>query len=24
MLELRDPTWQPGMPTPTYEEIVRS
>ena len=24
MLELRDPTWKPGMPTPTYEEIVRS
>ncbi len=22
MLELRDATWQPGMPTPTYEEIV--
>lgn len=20
-LELRDPTWQPGMPTPTFEEI---
>ena len=24
MLELRDPTWKAGMPTPTYEEIVRS
>jgi hypothetical protein len=24
MLELRDPTWQPGMATPTYEEIARS
>ena len=24
MLELRDPTWKPGMPTPTYEEIIRS
>ena len=24
MLELCDPTWKPGMPTPTYEEIVRS
>lgn len=24
MLELRDPTWKPGMPTPTYEEIVKS
>ena len=24
MLELRDPTWKPGMPTPTYEEIVES
>jgi catechol 2,3-dioxygenase-like lactoylglutathione lyase family enzyme len=23
MLELRDPTWKPGMPTPTYEEIAR-
>ena len=22
MLELRDPTWKPGMPSPTYEEIV--
>ena len=22
MLELCDPTWKPGMPTPTYEEIV--
>ncbi len=22
MLELRDPTWLPGMPMPTYEEIV--
>lgn len=24
MLELRDATWKPGMPTPTYEEIVRA
>jgi catechol 2,3-dioxygenase-like lactoylglutathione lyase family enzyme len=24
LLELRDPTWKPGMPTPTYEEIARS
>ena len=24
MLELRDPTWKPGMPTPMYEEIARS
>ena len=24
MLELRDPTWKPGMPQPTYEEIIRS
>ena len=24
MLELCDPTWKPGMPTPTYEEIVNS
>lgn len=24
MLELRDARWKPGMPTPTYEEIVRS
>jgi catechol 2,3-dioxygenase-like lactoylglutathione lyase family enzyme len=24
MLELCDPTWKPGMPTPTYEEIIRS
>ena len=23
-LELRDPTWKSGMPTPTYEEIVAS
>lgn len=23
-LELRDPTWKPGMPKPTFEEIVRS
>lgn len=23
-IELRDPTWQPGMPTPTYEEIANS
>ncbi|HEX6512856.1 MAG TPA: VOC family protein [Chloroflexota bacterium] len=22
LLEVRDPTWQPGQPTPTYEEIV--
>ena len=22
MLELTDPTWKPGMPTPTFEEIV--
>jgi extradiol dioxygenase family protein len=22
MLELCDPTWKPGMPTPTFEEIV--
>ena len=24
MLELRDPTWKAGMPTPTFEEIARS
>ena len=24
MLELRDATWKPGMPKPTYEEIVAS
>lgn len=24
MLELRDPTWKPGMPTPAHEEIARS
>ena len=24
MLELRDPTWKPGMPTPTFEEITLS
>jgi extradiol dioxygenase family protein len=24
VLELRDPTWQTGMPTPTYEEVARS
>ncbi len=24
MLELRDPTWKPGMPTPTHEEIAQS
>lgn len=24
MLELRDPTWTSGMPTPTFEEITRS
>jgi catechol 2,3-dioxygenase-like lactoylglutathione lyase family enzyme len=24
MLELRDPTWKPGMPQPTYEEIIRT
>jgi hypothetical protein len=23
-LELRDPTWQKGMPEPSFEEIVRS
>jgi len=23
-LELRDPTWKPGMPEPAFEEIVRS
>jgi catechol 2,3-dioxygenase-like lactoylglutathione lyase family enzyme len=23
-LEFRDPTWQPGMPEPSYEEIVAS
>ncbi len=23
-LEFRDPTWQPGMPEPPYEEVVRS
>jgi extradiol dioxygenase family protein len=23
-IELRDQTWKPGMPTPTYEEIVKS
>jgi extradiol dioxygenase family protein len=23
-IELRDPSWKPGMPTPTYEEIVNS
>ncbi|HTE85144.1 MAG TPA: VOC family protein [Dehalococcoidia bacterium] len=23
-LELRDPTWKPGMPTPTHEEIART
>jgi catechol 2,3-dioxygenase-like lactoylglutathione lyase family enzyme len=23
MLELRDPTWKPGMSTPTHEEIAR-
>jgi hypothetical protein len=22
VLELRDPTWKPGMPTPTFEEIT--
>ena len=24
LLELRDPTWQAGMPTPAYEEIAHS
>jgi hypothetical protein len=24
MLELRDPAWKPGMPQPTYEEIMQS
>lgn len=24
MLELRDATWKPGIPTPTHEEITRS
>lgn len=24
MLELRDPTWASGMPTPTYEEMIRA
>jgi hypothetical protein len=24
MLELRDPTWKPGMATPTYEELAAS
>jgi hypothetical protein len=24
MLELRDPTWKAGMPTPTYQEVARS
>ncbi|OGT80193.1 MAG: hypothetical protein A3H91_08005 [Gammaproteobacteria bacterium RIFCSPLOWO2_02_FULL_61_13] len=24
MLELTDPTWRPGMPMPTYEEIIAS
>ena len=24
LLELRDPTWTPGMPTPTHEEIAAS
>jgi catechol 2,3-dioxygenase-like lactoylglutathione lyase family enzyme len=23
-LEMRDPTWKPGMPTPSHEEIARS
>jgi catechol 2,3-dioxygenase-like lactoylglutathione lyase family enzyme len=23
LLELRDPTWKAGMPTPTYEELAR-
>ena len=23
-IELRDPSWQPSMPTPTYEEIIAS
>ena len=24
MLELRDPTWKSGMPTPTYEEMINA
>ena len=24
MLELRDPSWKPGMPTPIYEEVLKS
>jgi catechol 2,3-dioxygenase-like lactoylglutathione lyase family enzyme len=24
LLELRDPTWKAGMPTPTYEELART
>jgi hypothetical protein len=24
LLELRDPTWTSGMPTPTYEQIIRA
>jgi len=24
LLELRDPTWKPGMPTPTYEELAQA
>jgi catechol 2,3-dioxygenase-like lactoylglutathione lyase family enzyme len=24
LLELRDPTWQAGMPTPTYEELAHA
>jgi catechol 2,3-dioxygenase-like lactoylglutathione lyase family enzyme len=24
LLELRDPTWKAGMPTPTYEELARA
>ena len=24
LLELRDPTWKAGMPTPSYEEIAQS
>ena len=24
MLEIRDPTWKPGMARPTFEEIVRA
>jgi catechol 2,3-dioxygenase-like lactoylglutathione lyase family enzyme len=24
LIEIRDPTWQPGMPTPTFEELAAS